>query len=78
MQIKEYILYYKLSPKKFADLVDVHRNTIDKIMNGKIKAIRYEVYDKIVKGTDGVVSLEDILKEMQGFPPIYHGKEKKE
>lgn len=71
MQVKEYLLYYKMTPQEFADFVGVHLNTIRSILNARHKSVRFDVYQKIIEKTEGKVTLEDLIKEVQGIDPIY-------
>ena len=43
MQVKEYLLYYKMNVSQFAEFVGVHPNTVRGIIHAKHKGIRYEV-----------------------------------
>lgn len=71
MQIKEYLFYNDLSVSDFAKMVDVHRQTLYKIINGQTKNLNTDVVEKIVEGTNGQVTFTDILAESKGKKPTY-------
>lgn len=71
MQIREYLFYYKMTKQEFADMVGVHKQTIENITNRRHKSLRTDVCSKIVEGTKGKVSYEDLLNELRGIPPVY-------
>ncbi len=71
MQIKEYLFYYRMTKKEFADMVGVHRQTIENITNRRHKSLRTDVCAKIVEGTKGKVTYEDLLNELRGIAPTY-------
>lgn len=71
MQIKEYLFYYRMTKQEFADMVGVHVQTIDNITNRRKKSLRTDICEKIVEGTKGKVTYEDLVNELKGLPPVY-------
>ena len=71
MQIKEYLFYYNMTKKQFSELVGVHRQTVENITNGRHRSVRPDICRKIVEGTQGKVSYEDLLNELSGIRPVH-------
>jgi hypothetical protein len=60
-----------MTKQEFAEMVKVHKQTIENITNRRHKSLRTDVCEKIVAGTKGKVTYEDLIKELKGIPPTY-------
>lgn len=63
MKIKEYMEKEKLSYREFAKKVGVSQATVFHFLSGRTKSLSLPIIQKIVKGTHGRISLDDIVEE---------------
>lgn len=73
MQLKEYLFYREVHAAEFADRIGIARQTVGRIVNGKMKSFKYDLVEKIVKETGGEVTYNDLQKEGIGMKPQYPG-----
>lgn len=64
VKIKEYMEINNLTHRKFADQIGVSPATIFHFLSGRTKSISFPVIQKIVKGTKGRISMEEVLQEI--------------
>lgn len=64
MKIREYMEANKLTHREFAKKMDISSSTICHFLNGRTKSISLPVIQKIVKGSDGVISFDDLIEEV--------------
>lgn len=64
MKIKEYMEKEKLSHRAFAKKIGVSPATVFHFLSGRTKSLSFPVIQKIVTGTKGQVSFDDIMKEI--------------
>lgn len=65
MKIKEYMEINKLTHREFAKKMNISSSTICHFLNGRTKSISLPVIQKIVKGSEGKISFEDLLEEVK-------------
>jgi len=71
MQLKEYLFYNRMTLSEFSKKIGVSKSTVSRLINGVGNTIPIYLMKKVVEATEGKVSYEDIIKEMDRIFPEY-------
>ena len=64
MKIKEYMKKNKHTHRSFAKLIGINHSTIFHFLSGRNKSLSLPIIQKIVNGTNGKITLQDIMEEI--------------